>query len=263
MEKCLFRKLKLVIGIYLLCLSQVAFAQSHDKQTKPDLKEISRQVEAIFRKKPVEIIYSEALDGRYQLFSPYQLVKLSTLPVDHLSVNSNFEMQHTLLPSLSTSGIFAYDGVNLLYLSHNPLMLEKLLADKELIGSKKFTPQVLAELIAMTQIDKNNFYCKVLNSPQDILNPTRHPSKGDSSESTEYKVNNKKFEKVKGMIKKPQWNDNRRLEDLVFYCLWGWMHKMDQLLKVVVSFDKKDNSFMIDERWIEGEIYDRTPQIEY
>ncbi len=246
-----------VISIVLLLSIIFTAASNSSKNSNSSSnsykQNLASKMESLFNKKIIEVQMVEELDKTLQLFPPYKLIRVF-VPITG-SLDPSFELQHSVFPTFTAYGIFAFDGEKLLYLSQNPQNLEKLLDQNHIIWKSDVSPRSLAELFSLTQVDHDNRKCYLLDSSEDIL------KFGKKEEG--YVVNKNKLKKISSVITKPHWEAKNNSKCLIYYCLWGWMHEKQTVKQVKVDFDRKTSAFTINQETMEDNVFDQVPGIEY
>jgi hypothetical protein len=162
-------------------------------------------------------------------------------------------LEASWLPSLSSSGIFAFDGISLSYLNHtHPDDLQQVLA-VEGRPLDQADPYHLASLFAEAILRRDDHDHVVLRSPDMLI----------QYEKRRYQLDQREFIRCVEAIKSPSVaSDSRGGWLMSFVTLHGWMHEKETLARQEVWISA-NFSIRHQEAILSRKIFSRLPRVRY
>ena len=157
-----------------------------------------------------------------------------------------------MLPSLSSSGMFAFDGMSLSYLNHtDPEDLQRVLAD-EGRPLDQADAYLLASIFAEAILRRDNHDHVVLRSPDMLIQYDKR-----------YQLDQREFIRCVDQIKSPSVaSDSQGGWLMSFLTLHGWMHEKETLARQGVQISA-NFSIRHQEAILSRKIFSRVPHIKY
>jgi len=162
-------------------------------------------------------------------------------------------LEASMLPSLSSSGMFAFDGMSLSYLNHtDPEDLQRVLA-LEGRPLDQADAYLLASIFAEAILRRDNHDHVVLRSPDMLV---QYEKRG-------YQLDQREFIRCGDQIKSPSVaSDSQGGWLMSFLTLHGWMHKKETLARQEVRISAKFSIRHL-EAILSGKIFSRLPRLRY
>jgi len=158
-------------------------------------------------------------------------------------------LEHPLLPSGGSSGTFAYNEKELIYLSQKKENLEKLLAQEPGVFDPKSDPTAMAQVITNTLIDQGTIENELIGSLDDLKS---------YGKEMKYKIDKQKMKGLEKMIAKPHWESETKL---VFFCRSGFMGQTGVVKKFIISFDRNSRHLEIKEDVLAENVFGEIPRV--
>jgi hypothetical protein len=162
-------------------------------------------------------------------------------------------LEASWLPSLSSSGMFAFDGMSLSYLNHtDPENLQRVLA-VEGRPLDQADAYLLASIFAEAILLRDNHDHVVLRSPDMLIH----------YEKRGYQLDQREFIRCVDQIKSPSVaSDSQGGWLMSFLTLHGWMHKKETLARQEVRISA-NFSIRHQEAILSRKIFSRVPRLRY
>ena len=162
-------------------------------------------------------------------------------------------LEASMLPDLSSSGMFAFDGMSLFYLNHtDPEDLQRVLA-VEGRPLDQADAYLLASIFAEAILRRDNHDHVVLPSPDMLI---QYEKRG-------YRLDQREFIRCVDQIKSPSVaSDSQGGWLMSFLTLHGWMHKKETLARQEVRISA-NFSIRHQEAILSRKIFSRVPRLRY
>jgi hypothetical protein len=215
----------------------------NDETTKKDVQE---KIRRLFPSRKADVEWINGIN--LPAFRGYKLLRVAVYELTLL--------EHPILPSGGSFGMFAYGQGKVIYLNRANDNLEKLLWAERQGRVETIDPEALARVLILCKLPKGGAHADLMKTSEDILSYEKDDPPG-------YVVNKEKLARHKRSIDKPRWESRGSSQILTFYILWGWMHDVQELSKVTASFDRSSANVSIKKEILESKIFDEVPDIIY